>query len=143
MSYLYHTKGTCSKLIEVELDGNIVKYVKFTGGCNGNLKGICALVQGMKVEEVIDKLKGIRCGFKPTSCPDQLACGLEEAECHTHDEACFAVSEKLACTQERPGRPGDIPMTARAGGPLRNWSAAFPRGRTTSMTAAAISPLLS
>ena len=78
MSYLYQTRGTCSTLIEVELDGNVVKNVKFTGGCNGNLKGICALVQGMKVEEVIDKLKGIRCGFKPTSCPDQLAHALEE-----------------------------------------------------------------
>ena len=74
----YHTKGTCSSAIDFEIEDGIAKSVKFTGGCNGNLKGICALVQGMKVEEVIDKLKGIRCGFKPTSCPDQLAHALEE-----------------------------------------------------------------
>ena len=78
MSYLYKTKGTCSTLIEVELDGHVVKDVKFTGGCNGNLQGISALVKGMKPEEAISRLKGIRCGFKPTSCPDQLAHALEE-----------------------------------------------------------------
>ena len=78
MSYLYKTKGTCSTMIEVELDGHIVKDVKFTGGCNGNLQGISALVKGMKPEEAISRLKGIRCGFKPTSCPDQLAHALEE-----------------------------------------------------------------
>ncbi len=74
----YHTKGTCSSAIDFEIEDGIVQSVQFTGGCNGNLKGICALVQGMKVEDVIDKLKGIRCGFKPTSCPDQLAHALEE-----------------------------------------------------------------
>ena len=79
MSYLYKTKGTCSTMIEVELDGHIVKDVKFTGGCNGNLQGISALVKGMKPEEAISRLKGIRCGFKPTSCPDQLATALEQA----------------------------------------------------------------
>ena len=78
MSYLYKTKGTCSTLIEVELDGHVVKDVKFTGGCNGNLQGLSALVKGMKPEEAISRLKGIRCGFKPTSCPDQLAHALEE-----------------------------------------------------------------
>ena len=79
MSYLYKTKGTCSTLIEVELDGNIVKNVKFTGGCNGNLQGISALLKGMTVENAIDRLSGIRCGFKDTSCPDQLAKALKEA----------------------------------------------------------------
>ena len=64
----YHTKGTCSSAIDFEIEDGILKSVQFTGGCNGNLKGICALVQGMKVEEVIEKLKGIRCGFKSTSC---------------------------------------------------------------------------
>ena len=78
MTYSYKTKGTCSTLIEVELDGHVVKDVKFTGGCNGNLQGISALVKGMKPEEAISRLKGIRCGFKPTSCPDQLAHALEE-----------------------------------------------------------------
>ncbi len=73
----YQTKGTCASAIDIELDGNIIKSVAFTGGCNGNLKGISALVVGMTVEDAISRLKGIRCGFKATSCPDQLACALE------------------------------------------------------------------
>ncbi|MCC8150338.1 MAG: TIGR03905 family TSCPD domain-containing protein [Lachnospiraceae bacterium] len=73
MSYTYRTKGTCSTQIEVELDGNIVKNVKFTGGCNGNLQGVSRLVAGRTVDEVESTLAGIRCGFKPTSCPDQLS----------------------------------------------------------------------
>ncbi len=73
MSYLYHTKGTCSKLIEVELDGNIVKYVKFTGGCNGNLQAIPKLVEGLTIEQVEEKIGGISCNGRPTSCGDQLA----------------------------------------------------------------------
>lgn len=73
MSYLYKTKGTCSTLIEVELDGNIVKDVKFTGGCDGNLQAIPKLVEGLTVEQVEQKLSGIRCNRKPTSCGDQLA----------------------------------------------------------------------
>ncbi len=73
MSFTYRTKGTCSTQIEVELDGNIVKNVKFTGGCNGNLQGVSRLVAGRTVDEVESTLAGIRCGFKPTSCPDQLS----------------------------------------------------------------------
>lgn len=73
MSYLYKTKGTCSTLIEVELDGNIVKDVKFTGGCNGNLKAIPKLVEGLTVKQVEEKLSGISCNGRPTSCGDQLA----------------------------------------------------------------------
>ena len=72
------TKGTCSTSIDVELKDGVIDSVKFTGGCNGNLQGISALVKGMKPEEAISRLKGIRCGFKPTSCPDQLAHALEE-----------------------------------------------------------------
>ena len=75
---LYKTKGTCSTAIDIEMDGDVIRSVAFTGGCNGNLKGISSLVTGMKAEDAIAKLKGIRCGFKPTSCPDQLACALEE-----------------------------------------------------------------
>ena len=75
---IYKTKGTCSTMIDVELKDGVIDSVKFTGGCNGNLQGISALVQGMKPEEAISRLKGIRCGFKPTSCPDQLAHALEE-----------------------------------------------------------------
>jgi uncharacterized protein (TIGR03905 family) len=69
----YKTKGTCSTNIHFEVEDGKVKNVSFTGGCNGNLKGISALVEGMKVEDVIDKLEGTTCSFKPTSCPDQLA----------------------------------------------------------------------
>ena len=78
MSYIYKTKGTCSTQIELDLDGDVVHNVKFTGGCNGNLQGISHLVEGMKIDDAISKLKGIRCGFKQTSCPDQLARALEE-----------------------------------------------------------------
>lgn len=75
---IYKTKGICSTSIDVELKDGVIDSVKFTGGCNGNLQGISALVKGMKPEEAISRLKGIRCGFKPTSCPDQLAHALEE-----------------------------------------------------------------
>lgn len=73
----YRTSGTCASAIDIELDGDIIKSVSFTGGCNGNLQGISALVVGMKARDAIDRIKGIRCGFKPTSCPDQLARALE------------------------------------------------------------------
>lgn len=73
----YQTKGTCSSFIDLEVENDEIKSVEFFGGCNGNLKGISALVTGMKVDDAISKLKGIRCGFKPTSCPDQLAQALE------------------------------------------------------------------
>ena len=75
---IYKTKGTCSTMIDVELKDGVIDSGKFTGGCNGNLQGISALVKGMKPEEAISRLKGIRCGFTPTSCPDQLAHALEE-----------------------------------------------------------------
>lgn len=75
---IYKTKGVCSSSIEIELKDGVIDYVKFTGGCNGNLQGICSLVKGMSPEEAISKLKGIKCGFKSTSCPDQLATALEE-----------------------------------------------------------------
>ena len=75
---IYKTKGTCSTSIDIELKDGVIDSVQFTGGCNGNLQGISALVKGMKPEDAISRLKGIRCGFKPTSCPDQLAHALEE-----------------------------------------------------------------
>ena len=78
MNIDFTTQGTCSKRIEAEVENGIVKEVRFTGGCNGNLQGISHLVEGMKIDDAISKLKGIRCGFKPTSCPDQLARALEE-----------------------------------------------------------------
>ena len=73
MRYEYKTKGTCSQKIIFDLDGDIVSDVQVVGGCNGNLKGISRLIDGMRVTEIVDKLEGIRCGFKPTSCPDQIA----------------------------------------------------------------------
>lgn len=79
MNYKYRTRGTCSREISFELENGIVKNVSFFGGCSGNLKGIAALVEGKKAEEVIPVIRGIKCGFKPTSCPDQLAIALEEA----------------------------------------------------------------
>lgn len=74
---VYQPKGVCSNAINVEVEDGIIKSVEFTGGCNGNTQGISRLVAGMKVEDAISRLKGIRCGFKSTSCPDQLACALE------------------------------------------------------------------
>jgi uncharacterized protein (TIGR03905 family) len=75
---LYKTQGTCSQLIDVTVDDNgIIQQVFFYGGCHGNLQGICRLVTGQKIDDVIQKLNGIRCGGKLTSCPDQLCRALE------------------------------------------------------------------
>ena len=79
MKTIYKTYGTCSTLIEVELEDNKIKSVQFIGGCHGNLQGIAKLVTGLPAKEVIEKLEGIRCGTKPTSCPDQLAHALQQA----------------------------------------------------------------
>lgn len=77
MNLEFKTKGVCARQINLEIEDGIVKDVKFIGGCNGNSSGISMLVKDMKVEDVIKKLKGIKCGFKDTSCPDQLAIALE------------------------------------------------------------------
>ena len=74
----YKTSGTCSSAIDFEVENGIVKNVKFIGGCNGNTQGISKLVEGMPADEVISRLEGIKCGFKSTSCPDQLAKALKE-----------------------------------------------------------------
>ena len=78
MEYTYKTKGTCSQMIHFNVEDGKVTDVQFFGGCNGNLKGICSLVEGMDVAEVINRLEGIRCGMRSTSCPDQLAQALKE-----------------------------------------------------------------
>ncbi len=78
MHYDYKTKGTCSQRILFDVEDGVVTNLQFIGGCNGNLKGIGALVEGMKVEDVIARVEGIRCGMKSTSCPDQLAQALKE-----------------------------------------------------------------
>ena len=74
----YKTSGVCSRSIDIEIEDGIVVSAKYTGGCRGNTQGISALVAGMSVEEAIKRLSGIRCGFKSTSCPDQLATALKE-----------------------------------------------------------------
>ena len=79
MSYIYKTKGTCSTQIELDLDGDVVHNVKFTGGCNGNLQAIPKLVEGLTVAQVEEKIGGIKCGFKNTSSGDQLAKACREA----------------------------------------------------------------
>ena len=79
MVYTYRPKGVCSQMMKIELEDGVIKEVQVLGGCNGNLQGISALVRGMRAEDAIERMKGIRCGFKKTSCPDQLATALEEA----------------------------------------------------------------
>ena len=78
--YEYKTKGTCSQRILFDIEDNKVKNVQFIGGCNGNLKGIAALVEGCDIDDVITRVQGIRCGMKQTSCPDQLAQALIAAK---------------------------------------------------------------
>jgi uncharacterized protein (TIGR03905 family) len=79
MEYTYTPKGVCSMKIRFEINDGIVSNVKFTGGCNGNTQGLAKLAEGRKAEEIIAALEGIKCGFKSTSCPDQLAQALKEA----------------------------------------------------------------
>ena len=79
MVYTYRPKGVCAQMMKIELEDGVIQEVQVLGGCNGNLQGISALVRGMRAEDAIERMKGIRCGFKKTSCPDQLAVALEEA----------------------------------------------------------------
>lgn len=79
MEIHYKPQGVCSRQIDIVINGDTIESVKFTGGCSGNTQGVAALAQGMKVQDYINRCKGIRCGFKATSCPDQLAAALEEA----------------------------------------------------------------
>ncbi len=76
--FVYRPQGVCSQLIEIETEDGIIQDVQFLGGCNGNLQGISALIKGMSVEDAKERLQGIQCGFKNTSCPDQLSRALEE-----------------------------------------------------------------
>ncbi len=79
MEYTYIPRGTCSRRMTVELEDGIIKKVDILGGCSGNLQGISSLITGMKAEDAIRKMRGISCGGKPTSCPDQLSIALEKA----------------------------------------------------------------
>ena len=76
--FTYTTRGVCSRSIDISIENGEILEVTYHGGCSGNTQGVAALVRGMKVEEAIERLSGIRCGFKSTSCPDQLACALRE-----------------------------------------------------------------
>ncbi|MBR4579272.1 MAG: TIGR03905 family TSCPD domain-containing protein [Oscillospiraceae bacterium] len=80
MDYSYKTRGTCSREIHFDVVDGKVHNIHFVDGCNGNTQGVAALAEGMDVDEVIARLKGIRCGFRPTSCPDQLARALEQVK---------------------------------------------------------------
>ncbi len=77
--YRYANRGTCSRSVSFDIVDGLVRNVEFEGGCSGNTQGVARLVEGMKAEEAIERMKGIRCGFKPTSCPDQLALAIEKA----------------------------------------------------------------
>lgn len=77
--FTFYPQGVCSMMIEIELEDDIIKDVVFTGGCNGNLSGISKLIKGMKAGDVIERLEGTTCGFKDTSCPDQLSKALKQA----------------------------------------------------------------
>ncbi len=80
MTYTYKTKGVCSRAIYIEMEDGVIKDCQFEGGCSGNTQGVAKLVIGMQADEAIDRLEGIRCGFKTTSCPDQLAKALMEMQ---------------------------------------------------------------
>ena len=79
MTYTYQPKGVCSRQMTFDIEDGVIRSVDIVGGCSGNLQGISRLVEGMKVEDAIERMRGIKCGFKPTSCPDQLAIALSEA----------------------------------------------------------------
>lgn len=85
MQFEYRTRGTCSSKINFEIEDGKLTHVEYTGGCNGNLQGISRLVEGLDVDTVIERLQGIHCGMKPTSCPDQLAQALIQAKSHLAD----------------------------------------------------------
>lgn len=76
----YRPRGVCSRNMEIDVEGDVIQSVRVEGGCSGNLQGICSLLKGMTVEEAVARMEGIRCGGKPTLCPDQLAQALKQAE---------------------------------------------------------------
>lgn len=77
-TFVYQPKGTCSSKMEFEIEGEVIRSIKVTGGCSGNLQGICSILKNKTMDEVITAFSGIRCGLKPTSCPDQIAVALKE-----------------------------------------------------------------
>ena len=105
-TYTYYPKGTCSKQMEVDLEDGVIKDVRVLGGCNGNLQGISSLVRGMKATDAIERMRGIRCGFKPTSCPDQLSIALEKALEKEKDAKCIPQAQKSLCGWKRKNIKG-------------------------------------
>ena len=99
MEYTYYPKGVCSNKIDIEVEGNIIKNVKFYGGCNGNLKALSKLVKGMTIESVSEILSGNTCGFRPTSCADQLVQGLNEAMALDQEAASCEKAEICAANE--------------------------------------------
>ena len=86
MEFNFRPRGVCSQMMDIEVEDNKLKSLKVMGGCSGNLQGISKLVEGMDIDEVISRLEGIRCGFKNTSCPDQLAKALKEYKAEIEEE---------------------------------------------------------
>ena len=84
MEYKFKPSGVCSREMIIDLDGDIIKSVKIIGGCAGNTVGVSRLIEGMKIDEAIKRLKGIPCGYRSTSCPDQLSIALQEAKNNTN-----------------------------------------------------------
>ena len=80
MTYTYKPNGVCARQIHIEIEDDVVTQIKFIGGCAGNTQGVAHLAEGMKIDDIISKLEGIRCGFKPTSCQDQLAKALKQVK---------------------------------------------------------------
>lgn len=95
MTYKYKNKGTCSSLVQFDIESGKLHNVRFTGGCNGNLSGISALLEGMDAKEAVKRLKGLKCGFKSTSCPDQLSLAIEEALAATDTETCDCDNDNI------------------------------------------------
>ena len=88
----YKTKGVCSREINFEVEDNKVKNVQFVGGCSGNTQGVARLIDGMDIDEAISRIEGIQCGFRPTSCPDQLAKALKEYKANVKNTAVCSIS---------------------------------------------------
>lgn len=91
MKKVFYPKGVCSTRYDIDIEDGIIKNISVTGGCNGNLKGICSLIKGRRAEDVIPLMRGIQCGYKGTSCPDQISFALEEA---VKEEALLKESSK-------------------------------------------------
>ena len=112
MTYTYTPRGVCSRKMTVELENGVIKSVSVEGGCNGNLQGISRLVVGMNAQDAIERMKGIHCGPKPTSCPDQMAHALEEALAAITSSAAEIAGLSKRVGTLTPGKDADVVVTA-------------------------------